>query len=98
MVQVIYQWEVPVDNQPAFLAAWENTTVSIRDTTLGARGSICVQSVDKPTEILTIAKWDELDQWQEFVKEAKLTSMKKMHELATQVSVRAYTQKGDFTV
>ena len=97
MIQIIYQWEVPVKNQAAFLLAWEKTTVAIRDSTVGARGSFCVVSVDTPTEILTIAKWDELDQWWDFIKGAKLTSMKDMHELGTQISSRAYVQKGDFT-
>ncbi len=98
MIQVIYRWEVPVEKQAAFLTAWEKTTVTIRETTAGARGSFCIASVDKPTEILTVAKWDELEQWQAFIKGAKLTSMREMHELGTQVSSSAYVQKGDFTV
>ncbi|MEM7504657.1 MAG: antibiotic biosynthesis monooxygenase [Pseudomonadota bacterium] len=98
MIQVVYTWDVPIDNQAAFLAAWEKTTVSIREATPGARGSFCVVSVDKPTEVMTIAKWDELDQWKEFIQEAKLTSMKDMHALGKQVSSKAYRQKGDFTV
>ena len=85
------------EKQAAFLAAWEKTTVAIRGTTVGARGSFCVVSVDTPTEILTVAKWDELEQWQDFIKGAKLTSMKEMHELGTQISSRAYVLKGDFT-
>ena len=98
MIQVIYRWEVPLENQAAFIEAWENTTVSVRDTTAGARGSICVVCVDRPTEILTIAKWDELSQWQAFIEQAKLTSMRTMHELGRQLSHGAYEQKGDFTI
>ena len=98
MIQVIYRWEVSEDRQPAFLAAWEKTTLTIRETTAGARGSLCVISVDRPTEILTIAKWDELAQWQRFVGGAKLTSMREMHELGRLVSHDAYRQQGDFTV
>jgi heme-degrading monooxygenase HmoA len=97
VIPIIYRWEVPVDKQAAFLAAWEETTVTIRETTVGARGSFCVVSVDAPTEILTVAKWDRLDQWQDFIKGAKLASMKEMHALGTQISSRAYVQKGDFT-
>ena len=98
MIQVVYTWDVPIENQAAFLAAWEKTTVAIREATPGARGSFCIVSVDNPTEILTIAKWDELAQWQNFVQEAKLTSMKDMHALGEQISSKAYRQKGDFTV
>ena len=97
MIQIIYLWEVPVERQAAFLAAWEKTTLTIRETTVGARGSFCVVSVDTPTEILTVAKWEELEQWHDFIKGAKLTSMREMHELGTQISSKAYVQKGDFT-
>ena len=95
---MIYRWEVPIERQAAFLAAWEKTTLAIRETTVGARGSFCVVSVDTPTEILTVAKWDELEQWHSFIRGAKLTSMREMHELGTQLSANAYTQMGDFTV
>lgn len=98
MIKIIYRWDVPVDRQAAFLDAWQKTTVRIRETTRGARGSVCLVSVENPTEILTIAKWDELDQWRDFVKEARLTSMNDMHALGTLVSHAAYEQKGDFTV
>ena len=98
MIQVIYHWDVPVERRAAFLAAWEATTVAIRQSTAGARGSFCVISVDRPTEILTVAKWDELAQWQTFIASAPLTSMQKMHDLGTRVAVNAYVQHGDFTV
>ena len=58
----------------------------------------CVVSVDEPTEILTVARWEELEQWHDFIEGAKLTSMEEMHELGTLISSRAYVQKGDFTV
>lgn len=98
MHQIIYRWEVEKKNQAAFVAAWEKTTQSIRETTKGARGSICIVSVDRPTEIITMAKWDELDQWREFVETAKSEAMREMHALGRQVSHDAYDQRGDFTV
>ena len=98
MIQIVYRWEVPLENRAAFLAAWEKTTQSIRESTEGARGSICIVSVDRPTEVLTIAKWDELRQWRDFIRQAKSTSMKEMHALGRQVSHDAYEQVGDFTV
>ncbi len=98
MIQVVYRWEVPTKNHVAFVAAWEQTTVAIREFTEGARGSICLVSTDRPNEILTIAKWDNLEQWQAFIKTASLTSMKAMHDLGTKLSSRAYQQAGDFTV
>ena len=98
MIQVIYRWRVPEDRQKAFLAAWEKTTCAIREATEGAMGSFCVVGVEEPTEVLTIAKWQSLEQWQRFVEDAKLTSMKEMHDLGERVSAKAYVQKGDFTV
>ncbi len=98
MYYVIYRWDVPAENQTQFLAAWEKTTVAIRESTTGARGSLCFVSEDTPTEILTIAKWDDIDQWQDFVKGAHLNSMKDMHALGTRVSAKAYRRAGDFTV
>ena len=98
MIQIVYRWEVPAENRTAFIAAWEKTTQAIRETTDGARGSFCIVNVDRPTEIMTIAKWDELDQWRAFVQSAKTGSMSDMHALGTQVSHDAYEQVGDFTV
>ncbi len=98
MYQIIYRWKVDERDLSAFVAAWEETTKRIRDTTEGARGSICIVSVDKPTEVITMAKWDNFDQWVEFVKTAKAEAMKGMHQLGTQVSHDAYEQHGDFTV
>lgn len=98
MYQIIYRWEVEDRNKAAFLAAWEETTKRIRETTDGARGSLCIVSVDRPTEIITMAKWDRYEQWAEFVRTAKSESMKEMHALGTQISHDAYVQLGDFTV
>lgn len=90
MIQVIYRWQVPAESRDAFIAAWAATTREIRATTKGARGSFCIAGVDYPTEIITIARWDELDQWREFVKAAKSATMAEMHRLATLLSHVAY--------
>ena len=89
---------MPAENRDAFIAAWAATTQEIRATTKGARGSFCVVGVDDPTEIITMARWEELDQWREFVKTAKSATMAEMHRLATSLSHAAYEQVGDFTV
>jgi heme-degrading monooxygenase HmoA len=98
VIQVIYRWQVPAENRDAFIAAWAVTTREIRATTTGARGSFCIVGVEDPTEIVTIARWDELDQWREFVKTSKSATMAEMHRLATPLSHVAYEQVGDFTV
>ena len=98
MIQIIYRWKVTAENQAAFLAAWSRTTQNIRDTTQGARGSFCIVNAEDPTEVLTVAKWDQIEQWREFVKTAKSSTMSEMHELGEQVSHAAYEQVGDHTV
>jgi heme-degrading monooxygenase HmoA len=97
MIQVIYHWQVPAENKDAFINAWAATTQEIRATTKGAGGSFCIVAVDDPTQIITIARWDELDQWRTFVKTAKSATMTEMHHLATLLSQAAYEQVGDFT-
>lgn len=98
MIQVIYRWDVSLENRAAFLSAWEKTTTAIREETEGARGSFCIVSVERPTEILTVAKWDELAQWQAFVTTAKSDSMRAMHALGKQLSHDAFEEVADFTV
>jgi len=98
MIQVIYRWQVPAENRDAFIAAWAATTRKIRATTSGARGSFCITGVEDPTEIITIARWNQLDQWREFFKVAKSATMAEMNRLATLLSAAAYEQIGDFTV
>jgi len=98
MIQVIYRWQVSAENRDAFIAAWAATTRQIRATTSGARGSFCIAGVDHPTEIITIARWDQLDQWREFAKVAKSAAMAELNRLATLLSAAAYEQVGDFTV
>ena len=80
-IRIIYRWVVEQENQAAFVAAWEKATTSIRETTPGARGSFCLVGVENPTEVLTIAKWDDLDQWRAFVKTAQSGPMREMHAL-----------------
>jgi heme-degrading monooxygenase HmoA len=98
VIRVIYRWQVGVENRDAFIAAWTAITQEIHATTKGARGSFCIVGVDVPTEIVTVARWDELEQWREFVKTAKSAAMAEMHRLATPISHAAYEEIADFTV
>ena len=98
MIHVVYRWHVLPENRQAFLAAWEKTTLSIRGAVRGARGSFCIVGLDNPTEVLTVAKWDEVGQWREFIKTAKSETMREMHTLATQISHDAYEHVADHTI
>jgi hypothetical protein len=60
--------------------------MGIRKTTEGARARLCIVTVDDPTRILTIAKWDRIEQLLEFFKTANSTSMSEVHTCGEQLS------------
>ena len=98
MIRVIYRWKVQDENRGAFRSAWEKVTTTIRANTHGARGSVLMESCDDPTEFVTIAHWDRLDQWQSFIDMAPQGHMQDMHRLADLVSREAFRQIGDHTI
>lgn len=98
MIRVVYRWRVQEADQTAFRAAWGKATTTIRETTDGARGSVLFESCDNPNEFMTIAHWNNLDQWKSFVGAAPLVHMKEMHSLAELVSSEAFRQVGDHTI
>ncbi len=98
MMRVIYRWKVPESRIEEFRDAWREVTTGIHARTEGARGSFCIQSIDDPSEVLTIALWDDEQDWRAFIKTAKAMSMKALHEIGEQLSATPYVQLGDETV
>lgn len=98
MIRVIYRWKVKEEDQAQFRAAWAKTTTGIRERTPGARGSILLHSQHEPTEFITMARWDRLEDWQAFWGEASSADMQVMHSLAERVSVEAFEEIEDHTV
>lgn len=98
MVRVIYRWKVPDDRIEEFRTSWRAVTTGIHRETDGALGSFCIQSIDDPTEVLTIALWDREESWRAFIKTARSTSMRRLHEIGEQLSASPYVQLGDETV
>jgi len=98
MIRVIYRWSVPHDRLGEFQAVWQDVTRGIHKTTDGARGSFCIQNIDDPSEVLTVALWDSEAQWRAFIPTARSTSMKRLHEIGTQLSATPYVQLGDETI
>ena len=98
MIRVIYTWTVAPDQMNTFESTWRETTRRIHYGTPGALGSFCLRSIDDPTAVLTIALWNTEAQWRQFIERAKTGSMKRLHAIATHVSVAAYHQVGDETV
>ena len=98
MIRIVYRWKVGQGNQAAFRTAWDIATTAIRDNTEGARGSILLEGCDDPTDLITIAHWDSLEQWTSFIRTTPEVYMKRLHELAELVSMEAFRQVGDRTV
>ncbi len=98
MIRVIYRWRVPTAEASKFRLAWEKTTTSIRETTPGARGSVLLHSTQDPTEFLTIARWDTLEDWQAFWKSSSHSDMQSMHSFAELLSTEAFEELKDHTV
>lgn len=65
-VRIIYRWQVAPENFEAFQETWRATTNHIHDTVPGAKGSFLLRSSESPTEVLTVAKWDNLASWTKF--------------------------------
>lgn len=98
LIRVIYRWRVEPTKMHEFEVAWRQTTRSIHAGTKGALGSFCLQSIEDPSEMLTVALWETHNQWQHFIKTARSNSMRDLHDLGTQISATAYRQIGDETV
>lgn len=98
MIRVIYQWQVPPENILAFQQVWKQTTTLIHQTVPGARGSFLLLDHDDPGKILTIARWDSIEQWQAFWKAENPEQMLRMRELGERVSVDSYEEFDDVTV
>lgn len=98
MVRVIYRWRVKESNQAKFKAVWSKTTNLIKEQISGARGSVLLQSHQDPCEFITIARWDKLEDWQSFWKDAPQTDMQEMHALAERLSEEVYEEIEDHTV
>ena len=97
MVRVVYRWQVPPEDFGAFTHTWRTTTNGIHATVPGAQGSFLLRSVDDPSEVLTIAKWDSFDAWREFWGNQNPEAMQRMRQLGTRVSVQAFEEIEDHT-
>ncbi|MEM8534691.1 MAG: antibiotic biosynthesis monooxygenase [Chloroflexota bacterium] len=98
MIRIIYKWRVQEADETKFRAAWAKATTAIREITHGARGSFLLHSHENPTEFVTVARWDTLENWQAFWKDSTRMEMQTMHSLAERISVEVYEELEDHTV
>jgi len=97
MFRVVYTWQVEPEDFEAFRDEWRITTNRIHETIKGARGSFMIRSVDNPSEVVTIAKWDSLEEWQTFWGNSNPEQMQTMKSLGKRVSVEAFEEIEDYT-
>ncbi|MEW8342021.1 MAG: antibiotic biosynthesis monooxygenase [Candidatus Thiodiazotropha taylori] len=97
MFRVIYRWEVAPENFEVFKKTWRATTNRIHASVPGALGSFMLKGHKNETEILTIAKWESYDAWQQFWGNANPEQMDDMSKLAKRISVEAYSEIEDHT-
>ena len=97
MIKVIYRWQVEPDRFEEFKEVWRTTTNSIHETVAGAQGSFMIRSVDNQSEVLTIAKWDSLEDWKAFFSNNNPTEMNAMTSLGKRLSVEVYEEIEDHT-
>ena len=98
MVRIIYKWRVQNADESKFRAAWVKATTTIKDSTVGARGSVLLQSHQDPTEFIGIARWDKFEDWRAFWEDSTRTEMQVMHTLAKRLSAEAYEEIEDHTI
>ena len=98
MIRVVYEWQVEAAGIAAFREAWQQVTARIHETVPGARGSLLIQQVDDPGRILTVARWDSLEDWQAFWQAENPPQMVRLRELGQRLSATAYDEYADFTV
>ncbi|MEO0340261.1 MAG: antibiotic biosynthesis monooxygenase [Bacteroidota bacterium] len=97
MIRIIYTWKVDTKNLDVFIETWKRTTNHIHETVKGARGSFMLQNADDPRIIKTIARWDQLEDWQQFWQDSKPSQMQSMHDLGERTSVEIFKEVDDFT-
>lgn len=97
MFRVIYEWRVLADKMDEFQHVWRSATESIHESVEGALGSFMLQSSDTPEKVLTIAKWNSREDWEQFWGNRNPEKMQKMREIAERVSVEAFDEIEDRT-
>ena len=75
MVRIFYTWRVQKADESEFRAEWVKATTAIKNSTVGARGSVLLRSHQDPTEFITIARWDKLEDWRAFWEDSTRTEM-----------------------
>ena len=97
MVRVVYRWQVALQDFEAFKETWRITTNRIHESVAGAQGSFMLRSFENELEVITIAKWDSLESWENFGGNKDPKEMEGMRVLGKRISVEAFEEIEDHT-
>jgi heme-degrading monooxygenase HmoA len=97
MIRVIYRWQVEPHKLSAFTQTWRRTTRRIHETVPGALGSFMLHAREDEAEILTIAKWRSMTDWQAFWDKENPPEMQAMRQLGERISVQVFDEVEDHT-
>ena len=97
MFRVMYEWRVPSEKLEEFQNVWRSATESIHQSVNGALGSFMIRSCDVPDKVITVAKWQTRQDWEQFWGDHNPEKMLKMRELAERISVEAFDEIEDRT-
>ncbi|MBJ7550563.1 antibiotic biosynthesis monooxygenase family protein [Marinomonas ostreistagni] len=96
MIRVVYEWHVSPEHLSEFCDAWQQTTGLVREMYAGAHGSVLLQHESKLNHLLTIARWNTVEDWRSFWSSDNPPEILRMSKLATLVSVNVYEELGNF--
>jgi heme-degrading monooxygenase HmoA len=94
---VIYRWEVAPEDFEEFKKTWRATTNQIHASVPGALGSFMLRGQENASEVLTIAKWESFESWEQFWRNTDPEEMGEMRKLGKRISVEAYSEIEDHT-
>ena len=97
MIRVIYTWQVTPENFERFREIWRTTTERVHQTVPGALGSLLLQSPDDESRVMTIARWESHQAWQDFWGNSDPKEMQAMSQFAESISVSYYSEVEDRT-
>ncbi len=97
MIRVIYRWQVAPEHFAEFHNLWRQTTNHIHETVPGALGSFLLQSCETENEVITVAKWQSLADWQNFWGNQNPAEMQAMRKLGVRISAETFTEIEDHT-
>ena len=92
MVRVVYRWQVAPQDLEKFKETWRITTNRIHASVTGALGSFMLRSVENESEVVTVAKWDSLESWENFWGNTNPEEMEGMRKLGKRISAEAFEE------